>query len=403
MNGKSPIRVPLLLGFLLSLGATAAMAQASPPFVARTEPLNPTYGGCDHAGPVQIAMRADYTGVIDWYQQALSTSTVGFDATGHAGLPHSGNYSRRTDISALPGERFMVVVHQGGYNALSTRIYNPPEWPAWHDFAVGSLPAIDAADNAESVIAWAGAEPIVPSILVGLFDAAGHLRGEPRSVAALEGTAAAVDVTRAADGSFVVYWEDLLASGAGSKLWLRRFDAAGTPLAAAELVAAQAPFAGPFYSGAFRAADGAAAVVYSDAVTGSIRARVIEGGVLGPAFVVWQQADDPAKRAQAAFLADGDLAIAAEIQLGGGAASIQLLRFGRDGQPIGSRVEVARPGLPYRSFADPHVAAAGDRVGVAYEVRDNGDPCQIRFRLFDATLFADGFESGGVAAWSGGI
>ncbi len=121
--------------------------------------------------------------------------------------------------------------------------------------------------------------------------------------------------------------------------------------------------------------------------------------MLGDPFPVWSQAAHPATRAKAAFLGSGELVVAAEVHWDGGRGSIHLLRFGRDGQQLGSPLVVAWPSPTFRSFIDPQIAAAGDRVGVYYQVNDNGMDCQVWFRLFDATLLPTA-SSGTTAAWA---
>ncbi len=144
-------------------------------------------------------------------------------------------------------------------------------------------------------------------------------------------------------------------------------------------------------------------LVYTEAATATLLGRLLaQGGTLGEAFTMYDQAANPAGRAEAAFLGDGSIAAAAEIRFGGGPASIHLLRFGRDGQQLGQRVSVAVPTVPGRQWVTPQLAATGDRLAVFYGRQDDMDAlCWIYVRVFDATLFADGFESGTIAAWTG--
>ncbi len=198
-------------------------------------------------------------------------------------------------------------------------------------------------------------------------------------------------MTRGPDGSFTVYWRQTAASG-GSLLHLRRFGAAArrsaTPL--------PSPRTMPQFPHAAGAADGDAVLVYAEDATAALLARrLAQDGTLGEAFPIFDQPANPAARAQAAFLGDGSIAAAAEIRFGGGPASIHLLRFGRDGQQLGQRVPVAIPTVPGRDFVIPQLAAAGDRVAVFYGRQATDGPasfCAIFVRIFDATLFADGFE-----------
>ena len=388
-----------LLG--LSLLAPASAFGHDPAFVARTAAVNPVNVGCGYSQP-QVLLYPDHLGLMSYHVPDTGTYTLNFDTVGHGDFPHvDGTSSVRLDFALLGGHRFVLAAQQPTTHTIWIRVFDPPAYPTTYYLpaSAGALPAIDA-DPASSASVVAYLQP-AGNIVTAFFDGTPTIVGGPLPVATASGEVRDLDVTRHADGSFEVYWEEDLSGGDGNQVWLRRFNAAGAPLGPPVLAFA-GPFDAPLHPSAARAADGASALVYSSPEESAIEVRLLQNGVLGAPFRVWSHADHPAARAKVSFLPDGDLAVAVEVHLAGGAGSIHLLRFDRSGQQIGTGLVADYPNFSYRSLIDPQVATAGDRVAVAYQVNDNGQDCLVKLRLFDATLFADSFESGDLSAWSGG-
>lgn len=291
-------------------------------------------------------------------------------------------FSRRTG-SAADGLYFKIVRPETGAQPAPVRF----------EGAAGVRSAIAAGSDGSFVVAWETCCPT--AVWVARFDADGNQLGADIPVAAGIGPGLeSLDLQRQADGGFGVFW---IADG---DIQYRRFAAQGTPLEEVQTVKAPVPT----LLRAAVAADGTLAFVYTRGGDALAARFVGADGQIGDEFTVFDQAPSPASRASAVFLADGDLAVAAEIRFDGGASSVHLFRFGRDGEPVGGRVAIAIPTVPGNNFADPLIAAAdGDRVAVYYHLEgDTGPGCQIHSRYFDATLFADGFESGSLAAWAAG-
>lgn len=397
-----------LLGLGLLLSSAPASAQFDPPFVARGPQVG-TFAAENSLTCVDSAragMWPDGRTVMTWVSGFAYGDFRTYDPEGAPLLEGFVGTSRSVDVATAAYGGFVSVFEHGSpefVNDLSARIYDPQQvvqQPEAFIFAPFSarLPVVAVGDDGQFVVAWADSVPS-PAIWAARFDRAGNAVGGNIAVGTVSGSAQRVDVTRGPDGGFTVYWLQSASSG-GSLLHLRRFGPDGSPLGDEVPV----PAADPQFPEAAGAPNGDAVLVYVSALDHVLWARLLAAdGTLGEAFPVFAHASHPAIRGEAAFLGDGTLAVAAEIEFDGGPASVHLFHFDRDGHQLGPRVGVVIPATSVRRFKQPRIAAAGDRVTVFYgrERTDDGSACYLFLRTFDQTLFADSFESGDLSAWNG--
>ena len=307
------------------------------------------------------------------------------------------------DVAANPDGGF-VAVYESSPDAnpaprgpIRAKIYRPglpfPDYFEVED-SHGRLPVASSDGQGNAVLAWAYDSS---KVLAGRFAPNGVQIGTDVDVASFSsGEIRSVAIAAASDGNFVVFWEHYSTESTG-ELYYRRFDANGTALSLPVLVAANP--AGTRVAGG---ADGKVAILYGTAGGSTLSGRILDSsGVLGPVFPVWNHPAHPATQGDIALLDDGELAVAAEIHLDGGVGSIHLLRFKADGQPSAPLLTVAIPGaVPGRRFVRPRLVSGGNRLNVVWSLSDDGVECRLKYQMFDATLFADGFETGDLSAWA---
>lgn len=225
------------------------------------------------------------------------------------------------------------------------------------------------------------------------FDAQGLPRGGSFPVAGpLEFGAGNVDLAVAADGSFTVFFEEG-GPETGARLFRRRYDSDAKPLEDAFPVP---PHQLQRANRAAVAPDGRTAVIFNNDSFGYIDGQYFDAdGQLGPAFSLSHQAGEKGLGGQGVFVTGGDLVAASNIDVGNTVYRARLHRIGPDGQPRGPRLLIERPPGNYDGHA-PLIAGHGDRLAVVWS-----DPQgRIHYQRFEATLFADGFESGDLSGWN---
>lgn len=225
-------------------------------------------------------------------------------------------------------------------------------------------------------------------------------QGDSIHVGTVDASLQSWDISVRPDGGFVFFWEDFpeqgLTRGLSGQLIERHFDALGQGAPAQALAVSD-----PAETRSAASPEGKAVVVYQ-APNGSLGAHLFDSsGALLSAFPVYSQLSDVAVTGDPAFLKGGQVAAAFDAYLGDSFATTQLVRFDAAGNPVGGLFEVTQPIAGMDSIA-PAVASAGDRLVVLWRVRSasSGNQSFLRFQVFDSTLFADGFETGDLSAWS---
>lgn len=296
---------------------------------------------------------------------------------------------RRNSLSSAPDGSFVLLsTVPAGQGARTLRVLRfQPSGQA--------LAAVDVAvthDNFSSVghdgqgrfvVLWSES----PFVRAARFDAAGNLLGSIFDVAQAGTGHASVQVAVAADGSFTAFYEKRDNPELDGQLHRRRYDAAGQPLGAEQPVATGVQLD----SQAAAAADGFAAAVFS-VVPGAYGALFDASGTQGASFTLW---DDPADLAYVPLVAamgNGDIAAAVTVAIDNLASSMILARIGRDGVEVGPPLVLAT--LAHNGGAGA-LASSGDRI-VVFVARGNQEPF---LQIYEAPLFADGFESGNLARW----
>ena len=208
------------------------------------------------------------------------------------------------------------------------------------------------------------------------------------------------DISVRPDGGFVFFWEDFpeqgLTRGLSGQLFERHFDALGQGAPAQALAVND-----PAETRSAASPEGKAVVVYQSP-NGSLGAHLYDSsGAAITHFPVWSQLGDIAVTGDPAFLTGGQVVASFDGWLGDNYATTQLVRFDAAGNPMGGLFEFLEP-MTAMDRIGPTVASAGDRLVVLWRVRSasSGTHSSMRFQVFDATLFADGFETGDLSAWS---
>lgn len=345
-----------------------------------------------------VDMAADGSFVISWMDGSpgeLERAKVRLFAAD--GIPSSPPLSIGTNTQALsgaPGGGFVTVgVREGataGSHFLEAKLFDAQgAYLRSTEVAAqtGNYAAIDHDAEGNFVVAYAAGHF---HFRAARFDADGFPRGDSFEVAGpLSFGAGNVDVAVAPDGSFTVFFEEG-GPETDAKLSRRRYDRKGQPLEAAFPVPPQQEQRA---SRAAVAADGSTVVTYHRGLNHVDGRFFGGGGQLGAIFGLVAPAGERGHGGDGVFLAGGDFIGASNIDDGVQVHS-RLQRVGRDGQIRGPRLPIEREGGDFFGYV-PSVGGHGDRLAIAW----SGPQGRIYYQRFEATLFADGFESADLSGW----
>jgi hypothetical protein len=263
---------------------------------------------------------------------------------------------------------------------------------------------MDGAGN--FVVAWAsdGADASSFGIAARPFDPGGAPLGSEIAVNVLTaGTQFHPAVATAPDGSFVVAWDSLDASGPG--VFLRRFTAAGAPLTGEVAVNTYLPNAQDTPEVARLAGGGFAVTWQSTHQDGSVRgvfARRFDANAapLGGEIALNTYTYDAQQFPRVAADESGGFRVVWEgWSEDGSLAGV----FGRSvdgsGAPAGPEFRVNTETL-FNERAPAVTADADGRFVVAWYSSGENGSYGVRAQRYGDLIFKDGFESGNVGAWS---
>lgn len=407
MKDSVVFRTAFVFSVLLLL--VSPLLALNPPFVARSSALIPHNPAATVFGG-SIDMKADGSFLIAWGLPEgdlvrrfdangvplTAEIPVGSDATAVLAREDGGfvvfySHSIGPSTYSLFARVFDSAGNGGSELDLLTTSYLPPRvgQDAAGRFVVARVDWVD-----QNFVLWADR-----------YDASLVKQGGSISVGSVDVSLQSWDLSVKSDGAFVFFWEDYTAEGFSTQgqkilsgqLFQRRFDALGQAAGPAEAL----PVSSPTESRSAASPEGKVVVAYQGP-NNSLGAQLFDatGAVLAN-FPVWSQIGDVGVTPAPAFLAGGQMAVAFDGWLGDNLATTQLVRFDAGGNPVGGLFHFLEPDLNMDRVR-PVVASAGDRLVVLWTVSppSSGSQSSLRYQVFDATLFADGFESGDLTAWS---
>jgi hypothetical protein len=348
-------------------------------------------------------------------------STAGFDRNvfgrryGADGLPLGGEFlvsshttgdgSHYPSVALQPSGGFVVVWTQPG--GVYSRVYDASGAPVGPAAPVNDpggthrrgVVATDAAGN--FVVAWQGDE----DIWARRFDTLGQPLGAPMLVNSYttdSQRSPAIAVTPT--GDFVVVWTDHYYDRSITGVVGRRFDASGAPLGGSFLVNTYTtgrqddPDVGVAASGAF--------VVAWDGQDGSgtlARRFDAAGTAEGPEFIVNEVTAASQGRSSVAVGPGGAFLVAwrGENSTTNTLDDVQARHYDAAGQPLGGQFRV-NGHADYNQDSMDVASGADGRYAVAWMSFDQDASGWSVFadRLGEDPVFRDGFESGGLSAWT---
>jgi hypothetical protein len=278
--------------------------------------------------------------------------------------------------------------------------------------ASGVAPSVASDVARDFVVAWHEPNyfPATRSVHARRYDAAGAPQGEALRVDSGAGYPGFPQVARDSAGNFVVAWTSFGQDGSGSGIFARRYDALGNAF-------------GPEFQVNTRAAsdqhdasvamgpDGRFVIVWTGAVEQELRRGVFgqrfdpSGAPDGVEFAVSTQTTLSVAEPRVAFGADGTFVVAWTGSVFGTfplvPPDVFARRFDASGVPVGAEFRVNS----HTTGGQSGPVIAGDGSG-GYVVAwtsggQDGDAAGVFAQRFGPDqIFADGFESGGLAAWS---
>lgn len=383
------------LGACLLLAGSVPCLAIDPIFVRRGPELRP-FGAtcCNSAG--EVAMAADGSVAVYWKRNESGVFSAWVRRLAADGTPLAAAVEVPSEVSL--GRNLLSSAPDGSFVLLSTTPTGPVTTMLKvlrFDASGQALPAVDIEETRYSdasvdhdgqgnfVVLWSDANT---TLRAARFDAAGNLLGSIFEVAQTVGYER-LQVVVAADGSFTAFYEKVTNPKTGGHLHRRRYDAAGQPLGAEEPVPPL--LTEHFDTQATSAADGFAAAVFA-LVPHAYGALFDASGAPGPTFTVWDEPNDMVYVPLVASLANGDFAATALVAIDNLEQKLVLSRIGRDGLDVGPKMVLS--GVP--DIGAGALAASGDRF-VVFAARGQDHYLQV----YEAPLFADGFESGDSARW----
>jgi len=285
--------------------------------------------------------------------------------------------------------------------------------------------SVDVELDGTFVVVWAsdgsyGTDNDDFSIRGQRFEADGSMLGDPFQVNTFTaGRQIVPKLTVTPGGLFAVAWESVGSSGSdssGRSVQARIFDAAGDPVGADFQVNTYTAGDQRFPSVGI-SSDGIVTIVWSsNAAAGSdtsftsVQGQRYDstGNPIGGEFQVNTYTTNHQRYPSVAVEPDGDFVVVWESDGSFGTdlsnSSIQGQRYDASGAPVGGEFQVNSHTTAFQ--ARPYLAAGPDgRFIVAW---DSGSSAgtdtleqSVQMRGFDTPIFADGFESGDVSAWSG--
>ena len=383
------------LGACLLLAGSVPCLAIDPIFVRRGPELRP-FGATCCSGDGAVAMAADGSFAVYWRRSESGVDSAWVRRLAADGTPLAAAVEVPTGVSL--GRNLLSSAPDGSFVLLSTT----PTGPVTRMLKVlrfassgQALPAVDIADTryADASVGHDGQGNFVvlwsdenTDLRAARFDAAGNLVGSIFEVAQSAGYER-IQVVVAADGSFTAFYEKRTDPKTGGHLHRRRYDAAGQPLGAEEAVPPL--LMEHFDSQAASAADGFAAAVFA-LVPHAYGALFDASGAPGPSFTLWDEPNDVTWVPLVAPLANGDFAATVNIAVDNLEQKLVLSRIGRDGLDVGPKMVLS--GVP--NIGVGALAASGDRI-LVFAARGADHFLQV----YEAPLFADGFESGDSARW----
>lgn len=391
---------------VLLLVASAAAA-LEPAFVARSPIVNVDGVNCCDTFDTRASMAADGSFVVFW----INENQLQARRFTSAGAPLGAELEPGVDwVSALagrPGGGVLAVGQDSGglgvwsFDAQGAggRIVDFGPQPTASSFSIANGAAGDF------LVGFATGSSPNRELRLHHFDGAGQPLTPVRTVATQQQgyVFGASAVSAAPDGQVQVVWEHEMhngLTGSGDGLYRRRYDAAGQPNGGIEPLLTNAYMqetrmtAGP---------DGRVVVAFN-----SVDGLPFIGGLVAdargpvtPQLQLWREEWLIPVVPSAGFLEGGDIAVAADGWLLDEWTTINLMRTRADGQPAGPRIQVM-PSIPDIDYVFPAIASNGDLVAVVWAPRTSSPTGfgPIAFQVFDATLFADSFETGGTGNWT---
>lgn len=389
-----------LLGACLLLTCSVPCLAIDPIFVPVGPELRP-YGEtacCNRFGAVKMA--ADGSFVVLWNRNESGVHSSWVRRFAADGSPLSaalevpfqdaGLYYHRNRLSSAPDGSFVLLLLSSaapGTGMLEALLFQPSGQALTAvEVAVtqGGGASVGHDGQGNFVVVWSDQQVL----RAARFGAAGNPLGPSFEVSQALAGYASVQIAVAPNGSFTAFYEKRDNPETDGHLHRRRFDAAGQALGAEEPV----PPSIQLDSQAAIAADAFAAAVFSDVP--AARGQFFDAaGAPGPTFSLWDEPNDIAYVPLIASLENGDFAAAVSVAIDNLDFSPFLERFGRDGQEVGPRILLAASSQDSAAGA---LASSGDRV-VVFATRGGEEPF---LQIYEATLFADSFESGDLSAWA---
>jgi hypothetical protein len=416
----TPLRVAVAGGLLWSATAVGVAQQPVPrgdEFQVDT-PSAPSTGG---------SVRTDAAGnfVVAWSSPGVDGDLRGivarrFDASGNPqGQPFLVNtYTTGTQhwaSVAVNGSGEFVVVWQsrdqdGSYYGIFGQRYDAAGNPQGTEFRVTvatllrqQAPSVGIAGDGRFVVVWYGYTQggAYRGIFSRRFDALGNPQGPDYMVSRNATYGAAPDVAMNASGEFVVAWHGGLGP---SDLRGRRFDADGSPLGAEFVIDSGA--GSPRRSSVGITADGAFAVAWERSFE-DVWARAYDtAGAAGAQMRVNSYTTNTQGAPALAMSDDGSFVVVWEsrYQEGEGRGGIYGQAFDPAATPVGSEfhVNAYTTGTQF----GPTVAHGPDDSFVVvwgsteFQGAGRNGTFARRFATPQDLIFADGFESGDLSAWS---
>ena len=269
---------------------------------------------------------------------------------------------------------------------------------------ISSHVALDDAGN--FVVVWTeypGRDGLAPTVLGRRYDATTGFGPEFRVNAFTLGTTLNPRIAMTAVGAFVVAWAGGAAGDYSVGILARRFDAAGNGLGGDFLVNTYTT-GGQLWPAVGVAADGSFVVAWDDYPSASPFARRYDaaGNPLGVAFAVSEYTTGDGARPRVAVDPDGSFVVAWWNYPSSGDGSgygVSARGFDGAGTPVGGdiRVNTYTTGTQFHPSVD--AGPAGQFVA-AWQGRAAHDTVGISGQRYGDLVFGDSFESGGLDAWS---
>ncbi len=385
---KIMIRISLL--WTATLLCAANVAHALPAFA----PLGPARSpyeetACCHAG-IQVSMAADGSFATAWGREVdgETSAWVRRFAADLSPLTPEMPALDGGQLSSAPDGSFALAFLGG--SLLRLRYFDQVAQPTKVidvEPASGAIRIHHDADGGLLVLFEAGS---------GLYASRISKAGDPVGSTILvsqQHDFESFDFIFTPDGGFEAFFESYNDFPQHNDLFRRRFDAQGQPLGPETLIPPQGP------QDTRAAADPLGVSVVVSELNGDGVAQFLEpDGSLGPALSLSEMPADLAYTPVPYFLSDGTLAVGVDIAIDNGPGEIFLLRLDRLGESR-SRIQVTEPvdGFDHRDLS---MSGFGNRVVLGWLQTSNSNQNSVYFQTFEAPLFADGFESGDLSAWT---